>query len=104
MDRNFLMPRILLEENRLYPTYRIMRLASVAGAVIQAIGRPEFEDGLRTGVLQEDCWCPCGVRTKPMVTAKHPFGVGHDPGEVWMGIYVHSANQTPTAVSRTAKS
>ena len=56
------------------------RLASVAGAVIQAIGRPEFEDGLRTGVLQEDCWCPCGVRTKPMVTAKHPFGVGHDPG------------------------
>ena len=30
-------------------------LASVAGAVIQAIGRPEFEDGLRTGVLQEDC-------------------------------------------------
>ena len=26
------------------------RLASVAGAVIQAIGRPEFEDGLRTGV------------------------------------------------------
>ena len=31
------------------------RLASVAGAVIQAIGRPEFEDGLRTGVLQEDC-------------------------------------------------
>jgi len=31
------------------------RLASIAGAVIQAIGRPEFEDGLRTGVLQEDC-------------------------------------------------
>ena len=58
----------------------VPRLVSVAGAVIQAIGRPEFEDGLRTGVLQEDCWCPCGVRTKPMVTAKHPFGVGHDPG------------------------
>ena len=58
----------------------LVRLASVAGAVIQAIGRLEFEDGLRTGVLQEDCWCPCAVRTKPMVTAKHPFGVGHDPG------------------------
>ena len=30
----------------------LVRLASVtvAGAVIQAIGRPEFEDGLRTGV------------------------------------------------------
>ena len=27
-----------------------LRLASVEGAVIQAIGRPEFEDGLRTGV------------------------------------------------------
>ena len=53
---------------------------SVAGSVIQASGTVEFEDGLRTGVLQEDCWCPCGVRTKPMVTAKHPFGVGHDPG------------------------
>ena len=32
-----------------------LRLASVAGAVIQAIGRPEFEDGLRAGVLLEDC-------------------------------------------------
>ena len=31
------------------------RLASIAVAVIQAIGRPEFEDGLRTGVLLEDC-------------------------------------------------
>ena len=60
---------------------KVLRLlASIAGAVIQAIGRPEFEDGLRTGVLQEDCWCPCGIRTKPMVTAKHPFGVRHDPG------------------------
>ena len=65
-------------EPRLYECAK--RLASVAGAVIQAIGRPEFEDGLRTGVLQEDCWCPCGVRTKPMVTTIHPFGVRHDPG------------------------
>ena len=31
------------------------RLAFIAGAVIQAIGRPEFEDGLRTGVLLQDC-------------------------------------------------
>ena len=31
---------------------------SVAGSVIQATGMVEFEDGLRTGVLQEDCWCP----------------------------------------------
>ena len=32
-----------------------IRLASVAGAVIQVIGRPVFEDGLRTGVLLQDC-------------------------------------------------
>ena len=28
---------------------------SVAGSVIQATGTVEFEDGLRTEVLQEDC-------------------------------------------------
>ena len=75
------------------------RLASVAGAVIQAIGRPEFEDGLRTGVLQEDCWCPCGVRTNPLVNVRDPMWQGMTLGEVWMGIYVHSANQTPTVMS-----
>ena len=35
--------------------FQQLRLAFIAGAVIQAIGRPEFEDGLRTGVLLEDC-------------------------------------------------
>ena len=35
---------------------------SVAGSVIQATGRVEFEDGLRTGVLQEDSWCPYSGR------------------------------------------
>ena len=34
---------------------KIYCVASLAGAVIQAIGRPEFEDGLRTGVLLQDC-------------------------------------------------
>ena len=28
------------------------------GSEIQATGTVEFEDGLRTGVLQEDSWCP----------------------------------------------
>ena len=32
----------------------------VAGSVIQATGTAEFEDGLRTGVLPESCWYPCG--------------------------------------------
>ena len=44
---------ILEKQNYIY--VHLSRLASVAGAVIQAIGRPEFEDGLRTGVLLEDC-------------------------------------------------
>ena len=30
---------------------------SMAGSVIQATGKVEFENGLRSGVLQEDCWC-----------------------------------------------
>ena len=31
-------------------------------AVILAIGRPEFEDGLRTGVLWEDSRYPFGIK------------------------------------------
>ena len=61
------------------------RLASIAVAVIQAIGRPEFEDGLRTGVLQEDCWCPCGVRTKPLVNARAPMWQGMTLGACGWG-------------------
>ena len=34
----------------------------VTGSVIQVTGTVEFEDGLRTGVLQEDCWCPYSGR------------------------------------------
>ena len=33
---------------------------SVASSVIKANGMMEFEDGLWTGVLPRDCWCPCG--------------------------------------------
>ena len=36
---------------------------SVAGSVIQATGKVKFEDGLRIGVLQEDCLCPCSGLT-----------------------------------------
>ena len=35
---------------------------SVVGSVIQATGTVEYEDGLRTGVLQEDSWCPYSGR------------------------------------------
>ena len=78
----------------------IPMLGLVADPVTLAFWRPEFEDGLRTGVLQEDCWCPCGVRTNPLVNVRAPMWQGMTLGEVWMGIYVHSANQTPTVMSR----
>ena len=42
-------------------------LRSVAGLVIQATGRTEFEDDLRTGVLLGGCWCPWGGRTYPRI-------------------------------------
>ena len=54
-------------------------LASVAGAVIQAIGRPEFEDGLRTGVqlvlrsgLQSVCTNLWSKMARPM--GHRPWG------------------------------
>ena len=48
------------------------RLASVAGAVIQAIGRPDFEDGSRTGSSVEVKCEYHSVRTKPEVNmARH---------------------------------
>ena len=42
------------------------RLASVAGVVIQAVGRSEVEDGLWMGVHLEDSWCPSRVHTNPV--------------------------------------
>ena len=62
--------------------YKIDRLASVAGAVIQAIGRLDFEDGIRTGVQQEvsnDLQC---VRTKPVVKLAEPLGRAKTIGAV----------------------
>ena len=50
------------------------KLGSVAGPVIQANGRLEFEDGLRTGVLLQDCRCFYSVCTKPMVNARALIG------------------------------
>ena len=42
----------------------VLQLGSVAGSVIQAFGRLEFEDGLRTGVLLHCVTCWTSVRTK----------------------------------------
>ena len=45
-------------------------LRSVVGLVIQATGRTEVEDGLRTGVLLGGCWCPRGGHTYPRINFK----------------------------------
>ena len=59
-------------------------LRSVAGLVIQATGRTEFEDGLRTGVHLGDCWCPWGGRTYPRINFKPLWGCGLVLGWVWL--------------------
>ena len=41
-----------------YVLLRAPRLGLVADPVIEAIARPEFEDGLRTGVHHGGCWGP----------------------------------------------
>ena len=63
--------------------YSNLSLASVAGAVIQAIGRPEFEDGLRTGVQLEVSNDLQSVRTNPVVNAKAQMGRSLTLGEVY---------------------
>ena len=47
------------------------RLSLVADFVIEAISRPEFEDGMRTG----GCWCHCGDQTWPRINSNPSFGV-----------------------------
>ena len=41
----------------------------MAGSVIQAIGIVAFEDGLRTEVLLEGCWCHSGDCIKPRINS-----------------------------------
>ena len=61
-------------QNRFFSKQTFARLASVASAVIQAIGRPDFEDGMRTGVqLEVSNGLQC-VRTKPVVKLAEPLG------------------------------
>ena len=50
-------------------------LASVAHAVIQALGRTELEDGMRTGVRLKRLHAHCGVCTSPTVMLKPPWGM-----------------------------
>ena len=50
--------KIFVAPTNISPINLLNYLESVTGSVIQGTGTVEFEDGLRTGVLQEDCWCP----------------------------------------------
>ena len=59
------------------------RLASIAGAVIQAIRKLDFEDGIMTGVQREvsnDLQCVC---TKPVVKLAEPLGRAKTVGAVY---------------------
>ena len=72
----------LYEQKSIY--IKVSFLRSVVGLVIQATGRMEFEDGLRTGVLLGSCWCPCSGRTYPRINFKPLWGCGLVLGWVWL--------------------
>ena len=58
-------------------------LGSVAGSVIQATGRTDFEDGSRTGTKLEVRNGLQSVRTIPEVNMVSPLGPAMTPGAVW---------------------
>ena len=72
------------------------------GALIHAIGRPEFEDGLWTGVHLEDSWYPSRVRTNPVVNMASYLTLGAHPGQCQPWFPHSKADQIPTNVSRIA--
>ena len=74
---------ILLWKNIIF----LIRLWLVADPVIQAIGRPNFEDGIRTRVQLEvgnDLQC---VLTKPVVQLAEPLGGAKTIGAVYPLLY-----------------
>ena len=58
-------------------------LGSMAGSVIQATGRTDFEDGSRTGTKLEVRNGLQSVRTIPEVNMVSPLGPAMTPGAVW---------------------
>ena len=60
-----------------------MCLGSVAGSVIQATGKTDFEDGLRTGTKLEVRNGLQSVRTIPEVNMVSPLGLSMTLGAVW---------------------
>ena len=65
------MGMILLVSNRKYKNC----LASVAGAVIQATGRTELEDGMRLGGRLNRLHTHCGVCNSPTVMVNPLWGM-----------------------------
>ena len=62
---------------------RMICLGSVAGSVIQATGRTDFEDGSRTGTKLEVRNGLQSVRTIPEVNMVSPLGLAMTLGAVW---------------------
>ena len=60
-----------------------MCLESVAGSVIQATGRTDFEDGSRTGTKLEVRNGLQSVRTIPGINLVSPLGLAMTLGAVW---------------------
>ena len=58
-------------------------LGSVAGSVIQATGKTDFEDGSMTGTKLEVRNGLQSVRTIPEVNMVSPLGPAMTPGAVW---------------------
>ena len=65
------------------PIKQNWHLGSVAGSVIQATGKTDFEDGLRTGTKLEVRNGLQSVRTIPEVNMVSPLGLSMTLGAVW---------------------
>ena len=65
------------------PVTPSLSLGSVAGSVIQATGRTDFEDGSRTGTKLEVRNGLQSVRTIPEVNMVSPLGLSMTLGAVW---------------------
>ena len=72
-----------------------IRLEIVTDPVINAIARPEFEDGLWTGVFPGGYWYHCGECIKPKNNSNSLFGCGLILWAVWLS-YEPLSNQIPT--------
>ena len=72
-----------------FPRLEELCLGSVAGSVIQATGRTDFEDGSRTGTKLGVRNGLQSVRTIPEVNMVSPLGLSMTLGAVWMQKFLY---------------